>query len=154
MEKAEETVLATTSTGGIAVSKGLPKLGDLILVSYLQKVLGENGKHLDEAMEGYRTMRRELEGPNPTPLERLAVDRVAVCHAALHRTEMLIAFSTQPVSIENMDAYEDRISRLQTRYLQAVRALAQIRKLDLPNVQINIGEKQVNVGSLSGPAQT
>lgn len=33
------------------------------------------------------------------------------------------------------------------RELAAIRTLAQVRKLGLPDVQVNIGEKQVNIAS-------
>lgn len=128
-----------------AVSKGWPLLGDMVVASYITHLFGTQKKLADETLAGYDVMRRELEGPDPTPLERLAIERIVVCHATLHRVETLMAFSTKEMSINEVDSYQDRISRLQTRYLQAVRALAQIRKLDLPNVQINIAEKQVNV---------
>ena len=38
-----------------------------------------------------------------------------------------------------------RLDRAQRRYLAASKTLAQMRKLRVPAVQVNIGEKQVNV---------
>ncbi len=41
-----------------------------------------------------------------------------------------------------MDRHRDRAER---RYVQAVKALAQVRKLLGPSIQVNIGRNQVNV---------
>jgi hypothetical protein len=38
-----------------------------------------------------------------------------------------------------------RIERAQRRYLSAIKALVQVRMLVVPAVQVNIGEKQINV---------
>ena len=40
-----------------------------------------------------------------------------------------------------------RIDHAYRRYLSALRALAQVRKLTLPVVQINIAKKQVNIAA-------
>ena len=44
------------------------------------------------------------------------------------------------------EAYQRRIDRAQRRYLQAIRTLAQVRRLAAPatNVQVNVAEHQVN----------
>jgi hypothetical protein len=41
--------------------------------------------------------------------------------------------------------HQQRIERAQRQYLAAIRALAPVRKLGVPAVQVNIGEKQINV---------
>ena len=43
-----------------------------------------------------------------------------------------------------------RIDGAHRRYLDSIKALATVRKLQLPNVQVNIGEKQVNVANMNG----
>ena len=41
--------------------------------------------------------------------------------------------------------YQRRIDRAQKRFLSAIKALALVRRLQLPAVQVNIGEKQMNI---------
>ncbi len=38
-----------------------------------------------------------------------------------------------------------RIEQAERRYLRAIRELAQVRKIQQPTVQVNIGDKQINV---------
>jgi hypothetical protein len=45
--------------------------------------------------------------------------------------------------------HQQRIERAQRRYLAAIKTLAQVRRMDLPTLQVNIGEKQVNVAGAS-----
>ena len=42
-------------------------------------------------------------------------------------------------------ARDRKLSAAQRRYLRACETLARVRKLRLPTLQVNIGEKQVNV---------
>ena len=44
-----------------------------------------------------------------------------------------------------LEFWERRLSMSQRRSLQACETLAKVRKMKLPSVQLNIGEKQVNV---------
>lgn len=48
-----------------------------------------------------------------------------------------------------MKIYEERFDKAHKRYVASIKALAQVRKLQLPNVQVNIAEKQVNVGQMN-----
>jgi len=50
------------------------------------------------------------------------------------------------------DDRQRRITRSQRRYLDAILALAKVRRLALPVVQVNVAEKQVNIGALAGGA--
>lgn len=43
------------------------------------------------------------------------------------------------------ELHQRKIDAAHRRFLSAVRTLAQIRKLALPNLQVNIGQNQVNV---------
>ena len=43
------------------------------------------------------------------------------------------------------DYWERRLSAAQRRYLRAVETLARVRRLRVPALQVNIGEKQVNI---------
>lgn len=133
-------------------SKGVNGAGDVfmsrvVLTGLICRLFGKKEDLIRDAERDYEMMRRELRGADSSPLEDLAIERILICHAALHRLETLIYVLDRQMTIDDMNAYEKRVCRLQSRYLEAVRCLAQIRKLRLPNMQINIGEKQVNIGS-------
>ena len=52
--------------------------------------------------------------------------------------------SAGSVSLQKGDYYQRRQERAHKRYLSAVKALAQVRRLELPAVQVNIGQNQIN----------
>ncbi len=52
------------------------------------------------------------------------------------------------LSQANDTFHQQRIERAQRRYLAAIKALAQVRKLGVPAVQVNIGDKQINVAGV------
>ena len=47
--------------------------------------------------------------------------------------------------------YQRRLSLAQSRYLSAIRTLAQVRRLQVPAVQVNIAREQLNVAALGAP---
>lgn len=90
-------------------------------------------------------LRAELAQPSDSPLERLLVDRVVLCWLQVHQAEGLYAQRQGTLDIDWSDAFQRRIDRAQRRYLQAIRTLAQVRRLAAPTtVQINVGKQQVN----------
>jgi hypothetical protein len=93
-------------------------------------------------------MRAELAGENPTPLERLLAERVALCWLALHDVEVRFA-QAKDLSIKQATYWQERIDRSHRRYLSAIKTLATVRKLALPVLQVNIAKRQVNI---AGPA--
>lgn len=94
-------------------------------------------------------LRRDLEGPTPTSIERLLVDRVVLCWLHLHYAEALYAQNMMQLSLMQHDFYQRRLSMVQRRYLAAITALAQVRRLQTPNVQVNIAEQQLNVAAIA-----
>ena len=103
-------------------------------------------------------MREELAGPDPSPLERLLVERVVVCWLQLQHADIVYAQHMKNLTLKQRDHYQRWQDRQHNRYLSAIRTLAQVRKLLKPTVaQVNIAEKQVNLagGELpSSPGQT
>ena len=49
------------------------------------------------------------------------------------------------MTLAQADFQYRKIDRAHARFLSAVRTLAQVRKLGLPTLQVNIGANQVNV---------
>jgi hypothetical protein len=89
-------------------------------------------------------LRAELCGSCPTPLERLLVERVVSCWLHVHQMDMLYA-QQDSMSLALGTYYQRCITSAQKRYLAAIKALALVRKLALPALQVNIADKQVNV---------
>jgi hypothetical protein len=91
-------------------------------------------------------LRAELGQPSDGPLEGLLIDRVVLTWLTVHQAEALYAQRIGQLDIEWTDAYQRRIDRTQRCYLQAIRTLAQVRRLAVPatNVQVNVAARQVN----------
>ena len=123
-------------------------LGEQARLQLIAKVAGKNTV-VAEVMAGQLDrLRRELAGPTPTPLEALLVDRICLNHPALHRAEMAAAGGEGSQSIRQADYRQRAIDGAQRRYLSSIKALADIRRLPLPALQINVaaaGGQQVNV---------
>jgi len=89
-------------------------------------------------------LRTELAQPSDGPLERLLVERVTLTWLQVHQAEGLYAQKFGELGIEWSDAYQRRIDRAQRRYLQAIRTLAQLRRMAVPlPIQVNVAERQV-----------
>jgi hypothetical protein len=92
-------------------------------------------------------LRRELLGSQPTSLERLLVERICTVWLQMHHADaMYIASLRAEMTHDNGVYLQEQVDRAQKRYLAAIRALAQVRKLLAPTVQINVAQQQVNVG--------
>ncbi len=89
------------------------------------------------------SMRIEVAGENPSPLERLLAERVVATWLQVQLFDAYYAFGMKGGTITQDEFRQKRLDRAHRRHLSAVRTLAQIRKLG-PAVQINIAEKQIN----------
>jgi hypothetical protein len=56
--------------------------------------------------------------------------------------------------ISHMEFWQKSLAVAQRSYLAACETLAKVRKIRLPNIQLNIGEKQVNVAGDLKPGTT
>jgi hypothetical protein len=97
-------------------------------------------------------MRTELDGPAPSPIERLLVDRVVTCWVQLSYLDERCARSFKEDSIAIQKHLEHLLDGANRRYLSALKTLAQVRRLIVPVVQLNMANQQVNVvvGSSDG----
>jgi len=156
------------------------ELGDTSVVPALRKMLREDDDELLDAghlarmalaraasKEGdlltreiyIRQMEKdaeELAGPNPSPLEKVLAERVAISRFRCYYYEFLCVMGLRKDTL-NLDAHKHkRLAAAQRDFLSACRALAQVRKLELPFVQVNVAERQqvqnlVVTGALEGP---
>jgi hypothetical protein len=104
------------------------------------------------------SMKREVAGENPSPLERLLAERVIATWVEVQIFEAYFFQNEGRLSIPQGEYHQKRLDRAHRRHLSAIRTLAQVRKLLKPTVaQVNIAEKQINLagGELpGGPGQT
>ncbi len=131
--------------------------------SLLEMIFGEDDLLMQEM--GRRRLvklQRELGSETGTPLERLLIERISLCWLQMMYFETLYAQNSREMSRGQMEFQQKRIDMAHRRYLGAIKSLAQVRRLQVPAMQVNIGEKQINVvqGSavqasmMQAPAQT
>src|SRR5262245_66143189 len=95
-------------------------------------------------------LRAELAGANPTPIERLLVERIVACWLQVQDADARYA-QAKNLSLAWGEYYQRRMDRAHRRYLSAVKALALVRKLAVPVLQVNIAREQVNVAGSCAP---
>ncbi len=98
-----------------------------------------------------KSLRTELGGPAPAPLEELLVRRIAACWLQVHYVEAIYSQNVEDHGFTGKwsDSIQRSIGRAQRRYLSAIKTLVQVRRLLGPVVQLNIAEKQVNIAQVS-----
>lgn len=89
-------------------------------------------------------LRFDLAGPNPSALEKLLAERIVACWLQVQEADHRYLDSDKD-SIKWGEYHQRRQDRAHQRYLAALRTLAQVRKLEVPALQVNIGKNQVNV---------
>jgi len=91
--------------------------------------------------------RRELARETDTPLEKLLIDQILLTWLDYHL--MVIAATNAQQSgaaLTTMEVYDRLVSARERRYLRATLSLARVRRLARATpLQINIGDKQVNI---------
>lgn len=137
-----------------AVRKLMEKPGTIELIggnlawqvqsSFVNAIAGKDVAVREAIHAKLANLRKELLGNNPTPVEVLLVERVAACWLHVQDAELRSA-QAKDLSIRQADYQQRRMDATNRRYLAAVKALATVRKLALPAVQINVAKKQVNV---------
>jgi hypothetical protein len=122
------------------------ELAEKVIVSFASAMAGEKNLVFREALlRKLELMRAELLGENPTPVEKLLVERVVACWVQVQDAELRAAQGAGDVTIRQADFHQRRMDATHRRYLAALKALALVRKLALPALQINLARKQVNV---------
>ena len=103
-------------------------------------------------------MKRLLLGESPTAMDRLLVDRIGTCWLHLYVAEMHYAeFLANGGAFQKGEYYQKSVDRAQKRYLGAIKALAQVRKLlGGPDIAIlNVaGTQNVKIDVIERPSNT
>ena len=97
---------------------------------------------------------RDLAGPNPTALEELLAERLAFCAFQADCNELALQRRSQTVQDDPVRSafLQKRADSAHKRCLSAAKTLAQVRQSQQPTVQVNIGERQINVLESPQPA--
>ncbi len=101
-------------------------------------------------------LRKRLAGDDPSPLESVLVNRVVLDHLhALNCEQTLQQKLAGSVSLAQGEYFHKQAERAQRRLLRSTKALAEVRRLLRPTVQINVAEQQVVAGTVNtGSNQT
>jgi len=135
----------------------LPVLREMLQVPAIVEHCGNLAAHVEDTLvgklagqdlavrEGLRrklaSLRAELGGPAPTPLERLLVERIVGCWLLLHHLEMSYAGQDR-MPLELATYYQRSLSAAHRRYLASIKTLAVVRKLAVPVLQLNLATNQ------------
>jgi hypothetical protein len=140
----------------LLVPQAVDYFGDLaaqVERALIRRVVGNDVLGREAVMAKLAAMRTELGGSDATPVERLLIDRVVIGWLHLHGLEIARA-GTAGTPDENAVSFERAITAAQKRYLAAMKALAAVRRLAIPALQINIAKKQMNVAGPAGGGAT
>ncbi len=128
----------------------LAELAELLIVS---EISARDIGMREAVMRKIELLRAELLGPDPTPVERLLVERVVACWVQVQEADLRYATAIhKPQPVRLMESYQRRMDAANRRYLTSLKTLATVRKLALPVLQVNIARKQVNIAG-AGPAE-
>jgi hypothetical protein len=113
--------------------------------SLVEKMGGKNVFAKEAAKQKLARVRADLEGPNPTPIERLLAERASLCWFQVHWYEERFV-NNSDMSITQADYSQRQIHRAHQRFLSSMETLARVRKMALPSLMVNIARnQQVNV---------
>ena len=127
------------------------QLGDVaghVERSWIVRITRDNLPMVSALSQQVAAMRQDLAGEDPSPLEVLLIARIVACWLQVQHADLEAAeFVQRGGSFREGDYLTKRQDRANKRYLASIKALAQIRRLQQPVVQVNIGEQQLNVAT-------
>jgi hypothetical protein len=122
---------------------GGPAMARRVERSLVDAAAGKNFAFKEALLRKLELLRAELAGPDSSPVEKALADRAATCWLYLHDLEVRFV-QAKELTINQADYQQRALDRAHKRYLTALKALAQVRRLALPALQVNIAHKQVN----------
>jgi hypothetical protein len=109
--------------------EGIGNLAAQVEHAWLKAIAGKDEVAKEAIARKLKTLRREVAGPAPAPLERLLAERIALCWLGVHHAEALYAQNVGQLTLAQGTYFQDRLDRAHRRYLSAIRALAQLRRV-------------------------
>ena len=116
----------------------------------IKTIVGDNLMLHEGLCEKVKVLKKDLSGPKPSPLEHMLIERILCCWLMAHYSDVIYAQNMADRTWVVDEFVQKRQDRAQRRFLQACKALAEVRKLLGPNIQLNVAEKQVNVTKFCG----
>jgi hypothetical protein len=120
-------------------------LAEQVIDSFSAAMGGKDVGFREAVRRKLELMRSELLGENPTPVERLLVERVVACWLQVQDAELRTAQGQKDFTFKQAEFHQRRMDATNRRFLAAIKTLALVRKLAVPALQINLAKKQVNV---------
>ena len=108
------------------------------------------------AIEEHAAYIRAEMGYHEAPImEKMLIENIITAWLRVQWLEFLItARMSGEFRILAMEFWQKSLATAQRSYLAACETLAKIRKMKLPNIQLNIGDKQINVAGDLKPGAT
>lgn len=123
---------------------------EIALNAHLSATCGDNLMLQESRKRQVTEMSEELAGDDCSPLEYLLAQRIAVCWLQMQYADAIYYQNLQGMQPHWIDSHERRRDRAQRRFLSACKTLATVRKLNVPALQVNIGDQQVNIAGARG----
>ena len=114
---------------------------------WIERISGDQLLFREALKREQQDLREDLAGPNASSLEYLLVDRILACWLQVYHVDAQYAQSLGEITFEEAEYLQRRTDRAHRRFLSAVKALAQVRRLLGTSVQLNVGVNQVNIAS-------
>lgn len=148
---------AYKTVGDTTWEKGYTGPAEAARDKLLEATIGNNLLVREAWARRSSALQRDLEGPAPTPLERILCERIAICWLDAQLADMLYASKVAAgTTFTAGDYYQRHQDHAQRRYLDATIALARVRRLLAPIMQqVNIaqpGAQQLNIAQPATPA--
>ena len=89
-------------------------------------------------------LREDLKEGRESPLEAMIIDLIVCCWIQSQHVTQIYGQSMNETNWKTEEYFQKLQDKVQRRYLNGIKSLAQIRKLG-PAIQVNIAEKQINV---------
>jgi hypothetical protein len=128
--------------------QALDTLADRVRQAWLQRLAGTDLVAQAIFTRQLQAMQAEVAGFYATPLERLLVERIAVCWLQVQQADLTAVHMLAKPSPVQESWVQQRQDRAQGRLLAAIKAFAQVRKLLRPGATAQVNSaQQVNVGA-------
>ena len=137
-EQGDKDALARMQIVFEVVPRFCDELGDLArrAEDFLVKVYTKNPLVQEALRFKLNALRREILGPDPSPLEDLLAQRIAACWLHLHYLETIYAVNVENNGLSGRwsESMQRSMDRAQRRYLSAIKSLVQVNSLDPPGL--------------------
>jgi hypothetical protein len=145
----------------VVLARRPQRFGDMEIFTFAAKATANAAAHgdaflTDVLLGEIRRTASEVAGPDPSPLERLLAERVALTWFDAHQADckFLEARGGEGCSIAKADYLTRQKDRATARFLAACKAMATVRRLALPVLQVHLTAPAANAPERAGlPAE-